>query len=221
MVRAAEEVMSGWVAFGWVVAIAAGGGLVVLGLIWPLVRGEQSRDAQLVQQLRADLLPEAARTGWVESEPAPELTRWGLGTVVPDEKRCCLLASQQAGHQAALIWCVHDDNDGTLRYTVLLVGPAVPVPAMEIRRRFKIFSLLRPGPTGQETDEDARFAQTFKIVSHADPTLSVGCRPARCVAPCIDCTSWAGWTMSRSGWTAGRCASSCTAGHGYRRSAND
>ncbi|WBB97851.1 hypothetical protein O7543_14880 [Solwaraspora sp. WMMA2080] len=169
MVRAAEEVMSGWVAFGWVVAIAAGGGLVVLGLIWPLVRGEQSRDAQLVQQLRADLLPEAARTGWVESEPAPELTRWGLGTVVPDEKRCCLLASQQAGHQAALIWCVHDDNDGTLRYTVLLVGPAVPVPAMEIRRRFKIFSLLRPGPTGQETDEDARFAQTFKIVSHADP----------------------------------------------------
>ncbi|WJK34321.1 hypothetical protein [Solwaraspora sp. WMMA2065] len=168
MFRAAEEVMSGWTAFGWSVAIAAGVGLVVLGLIWLFLRGEQSRDAQLVQQLRADLLPEAARTGWVESEPAPELTRWGLGTVVPDEKRCCSLTSQQAGHQAALIWCVHGDNDRTLRYTVLLVGLAVPVPAMEIRRRFKIFSLLRPGPTGQETDEDARVDQTFKIVSHAD-----------------------------------------------------
>ncbi|MDG4772901.1 hypothetical protein [Solwaraspora sp. WMMD792] len=169
MVHAAEEAVSGWAALGWVVAIAAGGGLLVLGLIWLLVRGEQSRDAQLVQQLRADLLPEAARTGWVESEPAPELTRWGLGTVVPDEKRCCSLASQQAGQPVALVWCVHDDNDGTTRYTVLLVGLAVPVPAMEIRRRFKILSLPRSRPTGQETDEDARFERTFKIVSYADP----------------------------------------------------
>lgn len=169
MVRAAEEVVSGWTAFGWVVAITAGGGLVVLALIWLLVRGEQRRDAQLVHQLRAELLPEAARTGWVESEPGPELTRWGLGTVLPDERRCCSLTGRRAGHRTALIWCVHDDNDATTRYTVLLVGLAGPVPALEIRRRSKILSLPQRPSADQGADEDARFQQTFKVVSGADP----------------------------------------------------
>lgn len=163
--------MSGGAVFLGVVAISAGAAAVVGALIWVMVAAQRRAEELEIGDLRADLLREAGRSGWVESDPPAELTWRGLGTVIPDEKRRCALVGTHDGHQVALIWCSYADNDWSLRYVALLVGLdqlAEPLPAMEISFRSGRFPPRRPAVP--LPDEDAQFLRMFTVLPHDEPT---------------------------------------------------
>ncbi|WFE26707.1 hypothetical protein O7623_26035 [Solwaraspora sp. WMMD791] len=82
------------------------------GSWWPPQRRAEELE---ISALRADLLRRAGSGGWVETDPPPELTWRGFGTVIPDEKRRCALVGTHDGRQVALIWCSYEDNDWALR----------------------------------------------------------------------------------------------------------
>lgn len=173
--------MSSVAAFWTVVAIAVVGGAVVLALIGLSVLAQRRRDAALIEALRADVLPWAQRGGWVEADPPRELTAGGLGEVLPGERRCCSLVGEYAGHRIAVFWCVRENEDGTWRYTTILVGLAEPVPATQIYYRDRRLSLRRRRPPGQGPEVDAWFAQNLKISSdaHLDAVQRLATSPVR------------------------------------------
>ncbi|MFY1695873.1 hypothetical protein [Solwaraspora sp. WMMA2101] len=162
--------MSDSAVFLGVVAISAAATAVAGALIWVMVAAQRRAEESEIDALRADLLREAGRSGWVESDPPAELTWRGLATVIPDEKRRCALVGTHDGHQVALIWCDYQHDEVSLRYVALLVGLDQldePLPAMGISFRSGRFPPRRPAVS--LPDDDAQFLRRFTVLPHDDP----------------------------------------------------
>jgi hypothetical protein len=163
--------VSAWAAFWSVVAIGVVSTAAFGALMWAMIAAGRRRDERATVAAWADLNAWADRNGWAETDPPPELTVGGLGTVLPDEEHRFAFAGTHAGRPVAAIWCVHSDNDGTARYVTVFVGLAEPVAPLRIRHRYG-FLPRRRHPGFPDAAADARFDRAFNVEPGAGPGVA-------------------------------------------------